>query len=215
VKIDATGNVIWAKEGTDGGTELNDIQADDHGNIFITGQIWAGGLTFGNCTITLPSISDYADIFVMKFDSYGNSIWGKGIFGNNSDDSYGISIDRNSNIYVVGNLSPDILTFDNLFVNSNGGLFLAKLAGVTAINENFNSGHGISCFPNPFSDKLIVESKLISDASLLDLQGKVIKKLNLNPGENEIDTHLLNPGIYFLQIITSEGMASQKVIKAN
>jgi hypothetical protein len=216
VKLNHAGNVLWAQEGTVGGTHLNDIQTDNAANIYITGQIWAGGLTFGSCIITLPSVSNYADMFVSKFDSTGSSIWCKGVFGSYGENSYGISVDLNSNIYIVGSLSSDTISFDNLLVNvSTGSFFVAKLFDLTAINENSDLTDLVSCFPNPFTESLIIESQTKGSALLFDMQGKKINEWKVNPGRNQIDVRSIDSGMYILQI-TSEGLTvNKKIIKTN
>jgi hypothetical protein len=219
VKMDDSGNVLWAKEGTDGGFFLNDIDTDAEGNIFITGQIWCWQITFGNITVTMPS-SNIADVFIMKFDPLGNAIWGKGVYGVSYDDVYGISIDLNSNIYIAGRYSSDTMSFDafNLCnTNNYNAFFLAKLFDPTSVGGIHSENAYVESFPNPFSDYLYIEVNSIekNTAILLDMQGAKIQIWELNSGRNEISMQGFAEGTYILEIISKDGIVNRKIIKPN
>jgi hypothetical protein len=71
----------------------------------------------------------------------------------------------------------------------------------------------IDVFPNPFKDKLFIQSPLpISQLELLSLSGKQI--LIEKPLENlfDLNTPQLDPGLYFLKLETIKGIIIEKVI---
>src|ERR1035437_6947157 len=125
VKYDSSGNVIWAKSA--GGNSIaytTSIVIDGIGNAYITGSLLSDSISFGSNTIYNHSI-DTNDIFFVKYDSSGNSIWAKTIGGNGYDEGYAVTVDFAGNIYLLGNVKTDSVYLDNnTFVNIGG--FLAK-----------------------------------------------------------------------------------------
>lgn len=80
--------------------------------------------------------------------------------------------------------------------------------GVDEINPNPT----ISISPNPASTMLHIsldDNTLNQNGKLLDNQGKVLKNFNLTSGENHIDIHDLDSGVYFVKIDTQ----SIKIVK--
>jgi len=99
---------VWIKQiggtSTDVGTE---IVTDSNGNSYVTGSFKG--------TVTIPTVgsdtqitavnNSTSDIFIVKYDTNGNALWAKSIGSNGSDDSYGIALDSNNNVYVSGRFS--------------------------------------------------------------------------------------------------------------
>ena len=87
---------------------------------------------------------------------------------------------------------------------------------VVASTESFFKNH-LSIYPNPTDGVLNINSNskvVINSSSINDLNGRVIKEVNLdginNPSINISD---VNPGIYFLKVTTDQGIGTCKVIK--
>ena len=75
VKYDASGNVLWAKSA--GGTSsdyADGISTDASGNVLVTGSFASASITFGTTTLT-NTLSNFPDIFVVKYDASGNVLW--------------------------------------------------------------------------------------------------------------------------------------------
>jgi hypothetical protein len=137
LKLDATGNFIWAKQiGGSNVDDLNALSADAAGNIYATG-------TFNSTCDFDPSASTFnlssngaRDIFILKLDNNGSLVWAKSIGGAGQDYGYGITLDFTNNLYVVGeyvsNVDFDPSSFINYNVTSNGGkdAFILKLSPV-------------------------------------------------------------------------------------
>lgn len=84
---------------------------------------------------------------------------------------------------------------------------------VSPISSNFY----VNVYPNPVSDMLHIrfppQLKGMVDASLYDDMGKCLEKYRLNPlFLSSIDTKHLSPSLYFLQLSTSLGVVSQKIL---
>jgi hypothetical protein len=72
----------------------------------------------------------------------------------------------------------------------------------------------VDVFPNPFQDKLFVQSPIpISLVELLSNSGKSILIKNCWEDFVELDISMLDPGIYFLKLKTPDGIVIKKVVK--
>lgn len=89
--------------------------------------------------------------------------------------------------------------------------------------DKINYSSNITCFPNPFSDYLIAQfnSKIDKDTiiRLLNTRGEVLRTINVDNLKHNstqyrfTDLNQFPKGIYFIQVSTSEGTFTQKVIK--
>jgi hypothetical protein len=96
----------WLKQfGTDTYDQSYDIATDSKDNIYLTGAT-LGDLAGAN-TISY-------DTWVAKYDSNGDRLWIKQFGFFESNESYGIAIDKNDNVYLAG------YTYDNLAGTSAG-----------------------------------------------------------------------------------------------
>lgn len=99
-KSDSNGNFLWAK--VFGGTQADrgyDIAIDNSGNIYITGY-FIGTANFGS--VTLTSVGNSQDIFILKLDTNGNVIWAKSEGGNEGETGYGVTVDNLGNVIITG-----------------------------------------------------------------------------------------------------------------
>ena len=147
-KYDASGNVVWAKNSinTNRSNAMNAICSDKLGNIYATGHYQDASITLG--TVTLTNSSDtYQDVFLLKMDASGNTIWAKSFGGSNHDVGNSVAVDQEGNVFVTGNfrspsikLESTVLTnilspSNDIFTakyNSAGNLLWAKSAGSTS-----------------------------------------------------------------------------------
>jgi len=129
-KYDTNGNVLWAKSaGGTGDDRVYSVAVDASGNAYLVGW-FTSTLTFGSDTLTNAG---YCDIFLAKYDSNGNVLWGKSAGGTDDDVAYSVAVDASGNTYLAGyfgssTLSFDITTLTNANTNGSYDLFLAKYA---------------------------------------------------------------------------------------
>jgi hypothetical protein len=133
LKIDSSGNFVWAKQlggsGTDGGIF---ITTDSHNNIYTTG-CFQGSADFdpGTGIYNLTSAGSY-DIFISKLDSLGNFVWATSMGGTGADFGNSIALDATGNVYTTGyfqntaDFDPGSGTF-NLSSFGNKDIFISKL----------------------------------------------------------------------------------------
>jgi hypothetical protein len=123
LKLNSTGNLIWAK--TVGGSSsdvCNSLKIDGLGNIYSTG--WFQGTVdfdpgFGTSNLTsFPSLG----IYIQKLSSSGNFLWAKYSGAFFDDGARALHVDASGNVYTTG--------FFNLTVDFNPGPGLNTLTSV-------------------------------------------------------------------------------------
>ncbi len=133
-------------------------------------------------------------------------------------------VDKNDELYIGGQCS----SYDSLeFIGSdfiispheldiNHG-FIAAYGTIdfTGVRENM-AGQEIEIFPNPAHDKIYIQhGKTISRAAvyIYDILGtKREARINYLSGKIEIEVTGIDPGVYILQIETSEGLIGRRII---
>ena len=112
-KYDKNGSYIWAK--SMGGRTLDighAISVDALGNVYITG-LMNDTVDFdpGAGVANLISNGSF-DIFLAKYDNYGNYLWAHNFGGYNADQGIGICTDGEGKVYVIGHFDGTFLDFD-------------------------------------------------------------------------------------------------------
>lgn len=124
VKYDASGNVVWAKNG---GSTAGDIAygvgLDSTGNVYVTGH-FSGIMTVDGVTVTSSGLFD---IFIAKYNPGGVLLWLKKAGGTGSDIPHGLAIDSLNNVAIVGEFQ-NTATFGTHSVRAAGlgDAFIAK-----------------------------------------------------------------------------------------
>ena len=154
VKYDALGNLIWARsEGAISSEQSLGLKIDAFNNLYLTGNFFSPSIVFG--TDTLINTTASCNMFLTKFDSFGNVIWAKcpSILTTGFVQSYGVTTDSNGNIYVSGTFggiscslifgSDTLVSLGsyNIFLakyNSSGNVIWAKCAGDSGYDKSFN-----------------------------------------------------------------------------
>lgn len=126
VKYDSLGNVLWAK--TAGGyfnyIRSKSIVTDNYGDVYVTGLFRGDSIVFGQVVLRSPfSNGLYDNIFLVKYSTNGNPLWG---ICANSTTSAGscegkdITVDANNNLLLAGNFTSSNIIFNNdTIYNSN------------------------------------------------------------------------------------------------
>ncbi|WNB17456.1 FG-GAP-like repeat-containing protein [Marivirga arenosa] len=128
-------------------------------------------------------------------------------------DRPGVPMDEDSDI--VFELTGEDQEALEISATSENGKISVKRVRYTANNPN--KFLEVKLFPNPAKDKIEVISLAdISKISLLSAEGKLIQSINEKNVNNKYEFNLSNqaPGIYFIQIISTNGINGiYKVIK--
>ena len=139
-KFDTNGNFIWAK--TWGGEGYDDgpgVATDSLGNVYVAGMYASKVITYNPANdyqaVPLPPANDsgaLVDVFLVKFDSAGNSRWVRTWGGQGTDEASGpIAVDSADNIYIGGRFGCTTCTFKppvsaNPHSNGAADAFVAK-----------------------------------------------------------------------------------------
>lgn len=144
-KYNSSGDLLWAK-GV-GGVDYDNVSSlatDGSGNLYLTGSFNSNSITFDTYTLTNTGGLDQffypaSDIFIAKYDNFGNVRWAKNIGGNDSDGASAIAIESANSIYVAGGFYSSTINFSSSTILNMGGanscdVFITKIDSLGNIN---------------------------------------------------------------------------------
>jgi hypothetical protein len=127
VKYDNSGQLIWAKNAGSNANAVygNAISIDTgSGNIYVTGKFDAyAPLIFANDTLSCNCTGGNSAMFVAKYDSLGNALWGRtGTVSNSLGYTEGndVSVDIKGNLYVIGSFKGSNINFGGQILTTAG-----------------------------------------------------------------------------------------------
>lgn len=110
VKLNASGNFVWAKnfEHSGASEQSHSIAVDASGNVYTTGFFFQKrDFDPGKAKFYLTSMGS-RDIYISKLDAEGNFMWAKSIGGKFEDEGKSIALDKTGNVYVTGYFSSAV-----------------------------------------------------------------------------------------------------------
>ena len=130
VKYDSDGNLIWAKSAGGSGNDRGyAVSCDANSNVFVTGWYTSPSINFGTGNL-MNAGSASTDVFIVKYDASGSTLWAKTIGGTAADGARACANDASGNTYVLGSFSSSSVNFGTgVLTNASAGtydLFLAK-----------------------------------------------------------------------------------------
>lgn len=133
-KFDSEGNNIWAECALvpffGNYASGNGIASDAEGNIYLTGY-FQYSLAFGEDTLSIAAGN--IGMFLAKYDSGGNAVWGRTPGGTANDYGVDVCIDTDGHVFVTGYFQSPFLTFGAFpLINSNPGYHDAFMARYNA-----------------------------------------------------------------------------------
>ncbi len=126
VKFDTLGFPVWSTYF--GGTEEDRgirLEIDSEDNIIITGATNSPNFPLKG-EFDQDSIKGEADMYVAKFDKDGNLLWSRLFGGTYLDQSFGLALDDDDNIYVAGNTMSTDIVRSNWTYQPEFSLFIGK-----------------------------------------------------------------------------------------
>ena len=217
-KYDASGNVLWATSAGDTYLEhALSVTTDVPGNAYMAGYFNDSTFTIGSTTLINAS-KGHDEIFVAKYDPYGNVVWAKSASGTDSDDATSVATDAVGNVYVAGLFISPTLAFDSIVLtNANSSaiypdLFLAKLGSLVGIDEISNSLR-ISLFPNPATNIITITLPEKANIEISNINGQIMKTINHENHETSIDIENFPRGVYIVRATTTKETVTKKFIK--
>ncbi len=86
---------------------------------------------------------------------------------------------------------------------------ISVTAGNTASIDNVENTN-VTLFPNPVTSVLNIEAQGIQEVSVIDVNGRTVMT---EQNTNRIDMSNLANGVYFVRVITADGVSTQKIAK--
>lgn len=221
VKYDQNGNSIWATIVAESKTHGASVATDSDGNVFLATHSICDDLRFGGVIF-----SNYGgnDIVFLKYDKWGNEVWGiHPKEGNSTDICTAITIDKQGDAVLAGYFLSDSLVFGETALAHDdtlqAGTFVAKLNTASTVDvKDQVSDEVVSAYPNPSEGDLRIEigSEFQNGTmSVYSQLGRLIDTHSLN-SSNFFDYQLPEnaKGIYFIQLRHPDGFSKTlKVVK--
>lgn len=134
-KYNPSGKLLWGK--SLGGSYYDEgysIASDMLGNVYLTGWFKSDTIIFGcdtlmECTIlTRAHGVDYGDIFIAKYDTYGNPVWAQRAGGMAKDYGFGITTDAIGDVYLTGVFESNFISFGQVKLKNatSNDIFISK-----------------------------------------------------------------------------------------
>ena len=126
-----TNNWIWARSAVGTGSQAFglSVNADNVGNVFITGQFKNPTIAFGPYTFTnADPFLVTSDLFIAKYDSIGNVLWAKRAGGDSFESGQSVTTDVSGNLFVTGRFASQTITFGSITLTNAGiyNIFIVK-----------------------------------------------------------------------------------------
>lgn len=200
MKVDAMGQLIWAKDFGRNGSELGyDIATMPDGGAALTGSAYKA------------DSSNLRDLVLVRLDADGDSLWTR-YFGNvRTETGYEVQI-QNNQIIVCGKADVDD--------TEDVAILRTDFNGNTSVGIN-EAKNPISwnIYPNPFTDQLTVQLKEQPTEPLVlritDFLGRVVLASTIN-STITINLQTLPAGVYFASASASSyRMSSLRLVKGH
>ena len=124
-QVPAPGAHFWSKRAGSNESDIGRRVATDHsGNLFATGY-FQGTADLGGGTLFSAGS---ADVFLAKYDTDGNLLWGKRFGDEGYEEGYGLAVDLTGHVVISGHFSSTI-NFGGGNLTSNSGsvdIFVAR-----------------------------------------------------------------------------------------
>lgn len=143
------------------------------------------------------------------------------------DDGFNVlefSVEIEDPSLVSYNLNEGILTIDPLAIGSTDVYVKAQSFG-KSVTTNFNVtveslvsnqellSEGITVYPNPFSQNIIVDLLTVSNIRVFDISGTIVYQENEIHGKTTLTLNHLASGVYVIEINNGNKLMSTKLIK--
>ena len=215
-KLDANGNLIWAKQMGGGSFDYGtSICVDDLGNVYTIGYFrFTADFDPGPGVFNLTSTLNGIDISISKLDNSGNFVWAKDIGGEGVNYGATIQLDQSGNIYIAGSFDqttdfdPSAETF-NLTSFGFTDVFVLKLDP----SGNFTWAKQIG----GIDTQIICSAMNIDGSGNIYMIGSFIDLVDFDPSINEypLTSTLFSNDIYISKLDQDGNFVWAKQIGGN
>ncbi len=191
IKIDSNGQEIWSK--TFGG-----INSDNASSVIYNNN--------ENTFMIVGSTQSYGyggkDVFLVKVNQYGDTLWTK-TYGGTADDVGGDLYKTNDNGIIMTGYTKSFGNISDVYLiktDANG-----QVAG---IDDYPSMNNGITVYPNPFSTTTQItlsQTYHTISLSVYDMQGKLVAQNQYTDCDKiQLNRNTLTNGMYFLKLILDD-----------
>lgn len=213
-RIDVDGNFLWTMNGTSSANnDLKDLSVDAANNIILTGHYMAD-IRFGKHLLSYTLCCGSTEIFLVKFNAQGASVWASQVTGERSEvfalDAFGVN-----RFYFAGAFTTE-LVFDEIELSSSEYRnFYACLAtdeqvGLAAQTDEIE----IQIHPNPAVDYLhysVPEAGKYQSIELISYTGQCVRREQLN-NSGQLAIHGLPKGYYVVRLVGDAAAYTKAVL---
>lgn len=229
LKLDAFGEMVWVK--TLGGINVDYSMRGNASIIDDTGNVYCVGNFNKDINFNPDGKADYKststilkDLFIIKYNMYGQYQWSQQINGNGDEDGLGFGMDNRHNFYLSGEFDykidcdPDTGAY-NLSVIKKGvsDIFIIKLGDKSAITHRIDFNKNCTIYPNPTNGNFSLQLKDINkqvNIEIYNTLGTIVYQSKSTDAINAIDLSHLPNDLYIVKISTANNQIfTQKIIK--
>lgn len=213
IKYSHSGIPIWGNSiGMYDNEYLNSLSIGPSESVILSGYFVSNSIVFGLDTLKNQGSSD---ILLVCYNNDGSPSWSKSIGNVESESCNSVFYDQFDNLYIAGYYLSPTLAFDSIILTNSYymDLFVAKLNCLPIGIETYEKPSLISMYPNPSSSYLSIELPLNSELEIINLHGKIIRRLLADSETITIDISGLSKGLYILNITSDNKTITKKIIK--
>ena len=137
-------------------------------------------------------------------------------WGTSSQYLQNAAFDAAGNLYLVSNYNERLMVYALPKVENSYTTHVSLSTG-TGINTVESPNDCITIYPNPVKTEINIHVNrsglLLKSYAIYDLKGMAVGCNMMNVEQTKIDIRNLTPGMYLLQVITSEGLVNKRIIK--
>jgi hypothetical protein len=99
--------------------------------------------------------------------------------------------------------------------NDSGSELMSEVVSITdaTVGVNKIEKKDVKIYPNPAKDNIVIEGVASGKIELLNLQGQVVKYVNVSDTKTSMDISKLTGGVYSIKITTNDGIIINKILK--
>ncbi|MDD5528782.1 MAG: T9SS type A sorting domain-containing protein [bacterium] len=223
LKTNPTGDSLW--------TKIFDRDTSDHINS--VRQTKDGGYIISGYTAS-PGIGNY-DVYLIKTNSNGDTVWTKTFGGPADDKSYSVELTNDSGFIVVGYTKSFGAGGTDVYLiktNGNGDVAIEEPSSNWSEATSCLGGPNLTVSQNPFSKSTVISYSLPANVgsvsggfslAIYNIAGKLVKSFPITQLPNSQMTTVawdgtdnnannLKTGIYFVRLVTGNFKETKKLI---
>jgi hypothetical protein len=219
-KLDASGNLVWAKQigGEDEQISFS-VAFDMAGNVYTTGSFYSTvDFNPGNGVFNMTSAGE-DDIFIGKLNAAGEFVWAVQLGGVDTDNGCAITVDAAGKVYSTGyfrgtaDFDPQAGTFNMTATGVDIDAYVHRMTSpIEASGLAENDRLLLDIYPNPNAGSFQLKTAQAISVEVISMDGQLMLQRTLTPGTNTIEVGNVAAGLYLVRATAENGVTSVKHI---